>query len=272
MANTQNLDLVKPLGTDHALVSVLNSNSDKIDAYAGAVNAGLDGLRDGLGILANGNTHAAITSGQFVYVKNHQTLPEGLYQATTNIAANGTLSTSNLTADPKGGLNTLSEQIGNITSMSFSFDGIFTTANIASVLQTNNASIPSGKLVVCVISNQIGQQSAVLVEKRNDSYGGALISGYYCLGDTLILNGGTWSVLERLVSKNVTISSSITNNTWITDPFDLPSVSSGRNIYTIYSVNHGAFYNLMKRSSDQKIVVSGDLSSSDTVYISGIGG
>ena len=116
MANTQNLDLVKPLGTDHALVSVLNSNSDKIDAYAGAVNAGLDGLRDGLGILANGNTHAAITSGQFVYVKNHQTLPEGLYKASTNIAANGTLSTSNLTADPKGGLNTLSEQIGTLDS------------------------------------------------------------------------------------------------------------------------------------------------------------
>lgn len=113
MANTQNLDLVKPLGTDYALVSVLNSNSDKIDAYAGAVNASLDGLRDGLGILANGNTHAAVTSGQFVYVKNHQTLPQGLYQATTNIAANGTLSTSNLTADPKGGLNTLNEQIGN---------------------------------------------------------------------------------------------------------------------------------------------------------------
>ena len=116
MANTQNLDLVKPLGTDHALVSVLNNNSDKIDAYAGAVNASLDGLRDGLGVLADGNTHAAITSGQFVYVKNHQTLPQGLYQATTNIAANGTLSTSNLTADPKGGLNTLSEQIGTLSS------------------------------------------------------------------------------------------------------------------------------------------------------------
>lgn len=114
MANTQNLDLVKPLGTDHALVSVLNSNSDKIDAYAGAVNAGLDGLRDGLGILANGNTHAAITSGQFVYVKNHQTLPEGLYKASTNIAANGTLSTSNLTADSSGGLNALNEQIGTL--------------------------------------------------------------------------------------------------------------------------------------------------------------
>jgi len=113
MANTQNLDLVKPLGTDYALVSVLNSNSDKIDAYAGAVNASLDGLRDGLGILANGNTHAAITSGQYVYVKNHGSLPEGLYKATANIAANGTLSTSNLAADSAGGLNSLNEQIGN---------------------------------------------------------------------------------------------------------------------------------------------------------------
>lgn len=115
MANTQNLDLVKPLGTDHALVSVLNSNSDKIDAYAGAVNASLDGLRDGLGILANGNTHAAITSGQYVYVKNHSSLPEGLYKATANIAANGTLSTSNLAADSAGGLNSLNEQIAKQT-------------------------------------------------------------------------------------------------------------------------------------------------------------
>ena len=31
MANTPFLDLVKPAGTDHALVSVINSNSDKID-------------------------------------------------------------------------------------------------------------------------------------------------------------------------------------------------------------------------------------------------
>jgi hypothetical protein len=116
MANTQNLDLVKPLGTDYALVSVLNSNSDKIDAYAGAVNASLDGLRDGLGILANGNTHAAITSGQYVYVKNHGSLPEGLYKATANIAANGTLSTSNLAADSAGGLNSLNEQIGTLNS------------------------------------------------------------------------------------------------------------------------------------------------------------
>lgn len=111
MANTSNLDLVKPAGTDHALISVINSNMDKVDAYAGKVNTSLAGVEDGLAIVATGNTHAAITAGQFVYVKEHNTLPEGLYTASSNIAANATLSTTNLTADSKGGLNALSEQI-----------------------------------------------------------------------------------------------------------------------------------------------------------------
>ena len=111
MANTTNLDLVKPLGTDHALISVINGNMDKVDAYAGKVNDSLAAVQDGLAIVAVGDTHAAITSGQFVYVKEHNTLPEGLYTASTNIAANGALSTSNLTADSKGGLNALSDQI-----------------------------------------------------------------------------------------------------------------------------------------------------------------
>jgi len=41
MANTTNLNLAKPAGTDKALVSVLNSNSDKIDAWAGTTNQAL---------------------------------------------------------------------------------------------------------------------------------------------------------------------------------------------------------------------------------------
>jgi hypothetical protein len=47
MANTTNLDLVKPAGTDKALVSVLNSNSDKIDAWAGTTNQALSHLNGG---------------------------------------------------------------------------------------------------------------------------------------------------------------------------------------------------------------------------------
>lgn len=109
MANTPYIDLVKPAGTDKALISVLNANSDKIDSAVG-------GVQDALAIVCNGNTHGAITSGQYVYVRAHETLQEGLYTANSNIAANATLSSSNLTANSSGGLNALNEQIGTLNT------------------------------------------------------------------------------------------------------------------------------------------------------------
>ena len=48
MANTTNLNLAKPAGTDKALVSVLNSNSDKIDAWAGSTNQAISTLNSNL--------------------------------------------------------------------------------------------------------------------------------------------------------------------------------------------------------------------------------
>ena len=60
-----------------------------------------------IAIVANGDTHAAITSGQYVYVQNHSTLTEGLYAASSAIDADETLSTSNLTVVGSGGLNAL---------------------------------------------------------------------------------------------------------------------------------------------------------------------
>lgn len=103
---TWNLNLKKPALDDDALITDINNNMDILDA---AVN----GIQDGLAIVANGNTHVAITSGQFVYVRNHGTLTEGLYVASSNIAANATLSTSNLTADSAGGLNALNSNIAS---------------------------------------------------------------------------------------------------------------------------------------------------------------
>lgn len=58
-----------------------------------------------IAIFANNNTHAAVASGQYVYVKNHSALSEGLYLATASIPQDGTLSTSNVTAVSGGGLN-----------------------------------------------------------------------------------------------------------------------------------------------------------------------
>ena len=107
---TSNLGLTKPAYSETADINDINNNMDKVDA---AVN----GVQNGMAILANGNVHSAVTSGQYVYVRNHGTLAEGLYTATMNISTNATLSTSNLTAVPNNGaLNTLRDDITSLNS------------------------------------------------------------------------------------------------------------------------------------------------------------
>ena len=113
MANTTNLDLVKPAGTDHALISVLNSNSDKIDAFAGQTNDSLSAEQNGLAyIVGNTNTTGGtLVVGQFVYVKGHSTIAEGLRKVTASISANASITTSNTDACSEGGLNALNSKI-----------------------------------------------------------------------------------------------------------------------------------------------------------------
>lgn len=72
--------------------------------------------QDGLAIIANGNVHPAIASGQAVFVKNHSSLADGLYWASAAIGTNATLSTSNLTADANGGFNKLKGDIDTLNS------------------------------------------------------------------------------------------------------------------------------------------------------------
>lgn len=98
--NTTNFNLKKPAYTDTADIADINGNMDKVDVS-------LNGLADAIAIVANNNNHAAIAVGQYVYVHGHGSLAEGLYTAKSNIAANATLSTSNLQADGTGGLNAL---------------------------------------------------------------------------------------------------------------------------------------------------------------------
>jgi len=99
-------------------------------------------IEQGMAILATGNTHVAITSGQYVFVRNHSTLANGLYKASANIAANAALSTSNLVADSSGGgLNSLKADLdtlnSNITPK--------ITGNTASDSNTNNITYPTGR-------------------------------------------------------------------------------------------------------------------------------
>ena len=70
-------------------------------------------LQSGLAIVSNNDSHAAITKGQFVYIKNHASLAEGLYKANAAIDTNGALS-GNVTA-ASGGLNALSSAIDSLS-------------------------------------------------------------------------------------------------------------------------------------------------------------
>ena len=113
MANfTPNYNLKKPLGSENYNVADQNGNMDIIDTA-------LNGIENGLAIIATGNTHAAITAGYHVYVRRHSTLSEGLYKANSNIAANATLTTSNLTAAPGGLGADVASLNSNITTVTY---------------------------------------------------------------------------------------------------------------------------------------------------------
>lgn len=98
--STSNLGLQKPDYSDAADIAVLNGNSDKIDS---SVNA-TDGA---IAIVSNGNTHPAIPSGNYVYIRGHGSLSEGLYKNSTSgtIGVNAPLSSSNVSAISSGGMN-----------------------------------------------------------------------------------------------------------------------------------------------------------------------
>lgn len=92
------------------------TNAQTIDAALTGLETDVTNIVDGIAIVANGDTHPQIASGQFVYVRNHSALPDGLYRATAAIQTDGPLSTSNLQADGTGGLNALQSQVDSLNS------------------------------------------------------------------------------------------------------------------------------------------------------------
>lgn len=173
-------------------IPVSGSDSTKIDAaltsITSALNsnaASIDGLEDAIAIVANNNTHGAISSGQFVYVKNHSTLTEGLYKASTNIAANAALSSSNLVADSAGGLNALTSDIatlnGNIaTKIPFYSYTISDNFPTATEIQ-NFFNIETGVTGIFAIGfrNDNRIRSTLYYSAVSNKYGAGILVSYY---------------------------------------------------------------------------------------------
>lgn len=158
---TTNLGLVKPEYSDTADVQEINQNMDKVDDAVGAA-------QNSFAILADGNAHAAILSGQFVYVRNHDTLSEGLYNARAAIPTNGALSTSNLTAVPGGGLNTLMNEINGLSG---SVSLVYYSGPYTEGLAEQNIKYKiSGKLLI--VNGLIKLNSNASLEKGYAAYTG----------------------------------------------------------------------------------------------------
>lgn len=121
------------------------TKGDVLDASQGKVlKDSLDATQAGMAIIAVGDTHSAITASQYVYIRGHSTLAEGLYTATSNIAANAALTSSNMTA-AGGALNALN---GNLNKL------------------WREAPLYNGSLGIAIVA---GQQTRIL-ENESDNF------------------------------------------------------------------------------------------------------
>lgn len=114
-------------------------------------------LADGLAIIANGDTHAAVAACQAVFVRSHSTLAAGLYWASSAIGTNAALSTSNLTADNQGGLNKLKGDIDSLNSNYTALKKIKTKyyemQSSGDSLNFSTIGIPHGSFVSALVLN-----------------------------------------------------------------------------------------------------------------------
>lgn len=128
--NTDNYGLIKPAYSDTADIADINSNMTTIDKA-------LHSIEKSIGIVADGNTHAAVTKGQNVYVRRHEELSpallEGLYVATSNIEENGALSTTNLSSTS---MKDLSNQVTELNSKITEHDVTGTTSAAGYLITT----------------------------------------------------------------------------------------------------------------------------------------
>lgn len=80
-----------------------------VSSNSSAIAKVQNGLADTVG--NTNTTGATLAVGQFVYVKGHSTIAEGLRKVTASISANGNITTNNTSPVSEGGLNALNSKI-----------------------------------------------------------------------------------------------------------------------------------------------------------------
>ena len=134
MANTAIIDLAKPAGTDHALISVINSNMDKIDAEAGRQRGNFAGTY---------STTSGYAVGDYCIYQGN------LYRCTTAIGSSGENWTAAHWTQTKAGteLKGLSDHIATkdvTSSLTFNYTHTRNKAVKSGNTMTVYVEVPSG--------------------------------------------------------------------------------------------------------------------------------
>ena len=136
MANTTNLNLVKPAGTDYALVSVINGNMDIIDSKVGAIPAN-ESAQSQITALNNHIKNNDVSG--LTFTPNSNFTVDEFYKY-----RKGDIATCVLIGTYSGSVNT-ETQIGTVTGFEPRFNGTVishsTTANVGGFYKASGGRI-----------------------------------------------------------------------------------------------------------------------------------
>lgn len=223
MATTNlNLDTIVGSESQRNFPSVFNGNMNIID---NAIGPGFSSDRtaasvanaeeESIAYVSNNNTHVAIPAHRFVYVKNHGSLAEGLYESKSAIAANGVLSGSNLTSISTGGLNALRDKFPEL------FEKNVRSVTTMAAFATDISTFATGDIIIYSVSPDIGTvlcgatvslNCVVIIFKASSSnaYYTMFYRDTYASGNIALANGAVTvlysSYRVRVINQSSTLS------------------------------------------------------------------
>lgn len=184
----------------------ISGKADKVTGATAGDLAGLDGngnLTDSghkpseyakngeVAIMCEGDTHIAISSGEYVVVRNHDTLADGLYKATANIAQDGALSTSNLAAQGKGLGGAVNALDSSVSTLDSKVGSVVRSGKVSTNTTSGAASFTMENGTQAFVA--IGGNAPITVGMTNGGtiYNSALPSGY-----TISQSGNTVTITK----------------------------------------------------------------------------
>ena len=203
MANTPFLDLVKPAGTDRALVSVINSNSDKIDTGVSTLSEQIGTKVFEADTLENTQTAiynyvAELANGEEKHIQFSITVATDIFRNTPYIGDLRRISRTRFVVSAQQALHSPDFVIGRYRDGTWIWE---TAAFKSEIVNKENITVLTG-----TTGNTIGTGTEVMMPSGYTASNTVVIGMQYD-------DGGTWRVFGMLNASNpCVISTTILSN------------------------------------------------------------